>query len=135
MLFINQIINRKNNNAIIYLGIIISLNINLISCNYITPSALLDTKATISINEIADNQSKQSIYITGKVIKVAPLLGSNAYQVQDSTGSIWVVTTANLPSVGQTILIKCRIQSQSLSLKNQELDELYLVELEKIANP
>ena len=135
MLFINQIIDRKKNNAIIYLGIIISLNINLISCNYITPSALLDTKTTISINAITDNQSKQSIYITGKVIKVAPLLGSNAYQVQDSTGSIWVVTTANLPSVGQTILIKCQIQSQSLSLKNQELDELYLVELEKIANP
>ena len=123
------------NVKIAYLAIIVSLNINLISCNSLTSSNLLASKATIPINAIAEQSKTETIYITGKVIKVAPLLGNNAYQVQDSTGSIWVITTANLPSVGQNILIKCQIKSQSLSLVNQELEELYLVELEQLENP
>ncbi len=129
-----QIIDKQKINKNIYLAIIISLNMNLISCTSLTSSDLLDRKVTIPINAIAENPNNQSIYITGKVIKVAPLLGTNAYQVQDSTSSIWVVTTANLPSVGQTILIKCHIKSQSLSSITQELDELYLVELEQLEN-
>ncbi len=134
-MFAIQIIDEQKIKTITYLAIIISLNMNLISCDSLTSSNLLDRKETIPINAIADNKNHESIYITGTVIKVAPLLGNNAYQVQDSTGTIWVITPANLPSLGQTILIKCNIKSQSVSLITQELDELYLVELEKLANP
>lgn len=135
-MFAIQIIDgQKKINIITYWAIIVSLNINLISCNSLTSSDLLDRKETIPINAIAENKNNQPIYITGKVIKVAPLLGNNAYQVQDSTDSIWVVTTANLPAIGQSILIKCDIKSQSVSLITQELDELYLVELEQLENP
>ncbi len=123
------------NVKIAYLAIIVSLNISLISCNSRTSSNLLESEATIPINAIAESPKTESIYIQGQVIKVAPLLGNNAYQIQDDTGKIWVITTGSLPSVGQNILIKCNIESQSLSLVNQELNELYLVEIEKIENP
>ena len=123
------------NVKIAYVAIIVSLNINLISCNSPTSSNLLESKATIPINAIADSPKTESIYIKGQVIKVVPLLGNNAYQIQDDTGKIWVITTGSLPSIGQNILIMCNIESQSLSFINQELDELYLVEIEKIENP
>ena len=125
----------KISNKIVFFAIIVGLNISLISCNSLISSNLLTSKAIIPINAIAEKSKTETIYITGKVTKVAPLLGNNAYQVQDSTGTIWVITTANLPSVGQNILIKCHIKSQSLSLISQELEELYLVELEQLENP
>ena len=125
----------KINNKIVFLAIIVSLNTSLISCNSLISSDLLTSKAIIPINAIAEQSKTETIYVTGKVTKVAPLLGNNAYQVQDSTGTIWVITTAHLPSVGQNILIKCHIKSQSLSLISQELEELYLVELEQLENP
>ena len=130
----NQIIDRQKINKITYCVIIISLSINLIGCDVLTSGNLWHSKTSIPINAIAENNQNESIYIMGKVIKLAPLLGNNAYQIQDDTGNIWVVTTANLPSVGQNIFIKCNIKSQTLSLINQELDELYLVELERLDN-
>lgn len=132
-----RLAHKQKLNKIIYLLIIIGLNINLIGCHALNLSNLWRDKSPISINQIAKQTEKDTtIYVTGEVIKVAPLLGNNAYQVQDNTGSIWVISTGNLPSVGQNILIKSKIRTQRLSLINQEeLDELYLVELEQLENP
>ena len=126
---------QKKRNKLTYLVIIIVLNINLIGCDLLSSSNLWFGKSPIPINSIANKTENTTIYITGEVIKVAPLLGNNAYQVRDNTGSIWVINTGNLPSVGQNILIKSKIRTQRLSLINQELNELYLVELEQVENP
>ena len=122
-------------NKIIYLLIVIGLNINLIGCDVLSLSNLWRGKSPIPIDSIVNKTENNTIYIAGEVIKVAPLLGNNAYQVQDNTGSIWVISTGNLPSVGQNIFIKSQVRTQRLSLINQELDELYLVELEQVENP
>jgi len=135
MLLINQIINKQKASKLICLSLIISLNLNLTSCNFLNSANPFNSKSPITIDSIEEQKKPKSIYISGTVIKIAPLLGNNAYQVQDNTGKIWVVTTEKLPSVGQNILIKCKIQSQNFSSTNQELDELYLVELEQLANP
>ena len=133
-----RLCNQQQTNKITYLIIFFSISINLIGCDILNSSKLWLGKSPIPINKIAktsENNENNTIYITGEVIKVAPLLGNNAYQVQDDTGSIWVISTGNLPSVGQNIFIKSKIRTQSLSLINQELDELYLVELEQVENP
>lgn len=129
-----QVIDRRKIKTITYYMIIIFLSINLIGCDILTSVNLWHSKKPISINAIAQKNKNRIIYITGKVIKLAPLLGKNAYQIQDDTGNIWVVTTEKLPYIEQNIYIKCKIKSQSLSLGNQELDDLYLVELERLDN-
>ena len=128
----NRIIDKQKISKLICLSLIISLNFNLTSCDFLNSVNPFNSKSPIRVDAIANQKKHKPIYITGTVTKIAPLLGNNAYQVQDNTGKIWVVTTEKLPSVGQNILIKCNIQSQNLSLTNQELDELYLVELERI---
>ena len=143
MLLVNQIFDRQKISKFISLLMIMSLSINLTSCNFLTASNLFNSKLPTAINAIAEKYTSRRantkkhkpIYITGKVIKIAPLLGKNAYQVQDDTGKIWVITTAKLPSIGQKIFIKCNIKSQNSSSKSQDLEKIYLVELEKLVNP
>ena len=132
MLLINQVIHRKSIKKFTYIFIVISLSINLAACDSLSLSNVWHGKRPIAISAIANKNKNRSIYIKGKVIKIAPLLGNNAYQVQDDTGKIWVVTTKKLPVVGQEIYLKCNIKSQSLSSPNHNLDELYLVELERL---
>jgi hypothetical protein len=74
----------------------------------------------------------KTIYLTGKVVHLAPFLGNAAYQIEDATGKIWVVTTQTLPRSNQQINIKGKIEYQSLPLAEQELGDFYVVELERL---
>ena len=129
-----QVISKQKIKKITYCILIMSLNLNLVGCDFLASVNLWNKEKPIPITAIANQKNHKPIYIKGKVIKLAPLLGNNAYQVQDDTGNIWVITTAKLPSVGQNIYSKCNIQFKTLSLENQEIDELYLVELERLEN-
>ena len=65
------------------------MSINLIGCDVLTSGNLWHGKIPIPINMIAQNNQNESIYIMGKVIKLAPLVGNNAYQIQDETGKLF----------------------------------------------
>lgn len=86
----------------------------------------------ISVSEISQQKVDKTVQLTGKVVHLAPLLDRTAYQIEDGTGKIWVVTTQNPPQSGKSISIKGKIQYQSLPFAQQELGELYLVELEQL---
>ena len=88
--------------------------------------------ASIAIEDIAAKKVDKTFYLQGKVVHLAPFLGNSAYQLEDSTGKIWVVTTQNPPSLNQQIEIKGKIKYQSLPFAEQELGDFYLVELEQI---
>ncbi|HBL12989.1 MAG TPA: hypothetical protein DD379_16650 [Cyanobacteria bacterium UBA11162] len=77
------------------------------------------------------NASTQ-VYLQGKVINQAPFLKAGAYQIQDATGKIWIVTNQTLPNVGDTILIKGKLQFKSIPISGQELGEVYVEEQKKL---
>jgi len=85
-----------------------------------------------SVAEVSQQKIDKTVSLTGKVVLVSPLIDRAAYQIEDATGKIWVVTTQNLPELGQPISIKGQIKYQSLPFAEQELGELYLVELEQL---
>lgn len=76
----------------------------------------------------------QTVNLRGKVVHLAPFLGNGAYQIEDVTGKIWVVTTQTLPQLNQQINLKGRIKYQSLPLAKQELGDFYLIELERLSS-
>ena len=90
--------------------------------------------ATTSIRKLEEKKSGRIIYVKGKVIHRAPFLGSAAYQLQDDTGILWVFTSQSLPTEGEEVFIKGKIQHKSLPISEQELGGLYLVELQQITN-
>lgn len=101
------------------------LLVSLISCR----------SSLISVEEISQQKIDQTVQLTGKVVHVSPLIDRAAYQIEDVTGKIWVVTTQNPPELGKLISLKGKIQYQSLPFAEQELGELYLVELEQLPIP
>jgi hypothetical protein len=86
----------------------------------------------ITVKESPEKVGK-TVYLTGKVVRLAPFLGNAAYQIEDATGKIWVVTT-QIPQSNQQINIKGKVEYQSLPIAEQELGDFYLVELERLSS-
>jgi hypothetical protein len=81
------------------------------------------------IKEIQAKQDKQgTVYIQGKVERQVPLLKRRAYQINDSTGKIWVVTNQSDLQPGKDIVIKGKVRYQSIPLAGQEFGEVYIEE-------
>lgn len=62
--------------------------------------------------------ANKDLDITGKVVNTfdptSGLLGFAAYQVEDGSGKIWVISRAGSPSVGQDIRLKARLRRDPL---------------------
>lgn len=116
------------------LGLIFLLVVGLCSCGSLTSSGLNGTNFTIGTNvtpirEIKpEKDNKATVYIQGKVEKKAPLMKQWAYQINDSTGKIWVVTNQKNLSEGAQVVIKGKIRYRSIPLAGKELGEVYLEE-------
>ena len=96
-------------------------------------SSLLSCRASlISIEDISSKKIDKTVYLSGNVVHVAPLVDRAAYQIEDATGTIWVVTAQEPPKHGQQINIKGKIQHQSLSFAERQLGDFYIVELEQL---
>lgn len=131
MLLLNREIQAFHLNKLLILGIFLTAGLGLGGCQQLT-------KTPVAIAKIAQKQTGVKVYLQGKVIQQAPFLDSRAYQLQDATGSVWIVTNQNLPQPGEQILIQGEIQSDMIFIAQQALNEIYIMELkqvEKIANP
>ena len=90
---------------------------------------------SISVADITSKKIGKTVYLTGEVVQIAPLIDNAAYQLKDSTGKIWVVTNHNTPKLKEQIEIKGKIEHQSLSFAEQKLGEFYIIELEQLPLP
>ena len=89
----------------------------------------------ISIAQVSEQKIGKNVYITGKVVHLAPFVDRAAYQVEDKTGRVWVVTTNTPPKLGQNIRIESKIEYQSLPFADRELGDFYLIELKQLELP
>ncbi|MBE9252048.1 hypothetical protein IQ226_23720 [Dolichospermum sp. LEGE 00240] len=80
------------------------------------------------IQKITKKNQDTTIYIQGKVEKYAPLIKKKAYQINDSTGKIWVITNQGNFQVGEQVVLKGNVQYQSVPLAGKEYGEVYLEE-------
>lgn len=88
----------------------------------------------IGITNIRDlkpeRDNSATVYLQGKVTKQVPLLKWRVYQLQDSTGTIWVLTNQATPQLGDEVLLKGQARYQSIPLVGKEFGELYVEEQE-----
>ena len=76
----------------------------------------------------------QSVLVEGVVRDRAPFLKNAAYQLEDESGEIWVLTNNPLPESGQAVTIEAKIKVKSIVLNNQDYQEVYLQE-ETLTSP
>jgi hypothetical protein len=78
-----------------------------------------------------DFRKFQKVKIDGQVIKIIPLVGSFAYQIQDNTGEIWVVTENEPPQINQKLVIDGTLQYQDVAIGAKNFGDFYILESKK----
>ncbi|MEA5580128.1 hypothetical protein VB620_02095 [Nodularia harveyana UHCC-0300] len=116
-------------------GITLLIVVGLCGCSsFTTPSFKaghfsIGSNVTL-IEEIKpETDQETTVYIQGKIEKQVPLLEQWAYQINDSTGKIWVVTDQPNLKEGEQVVIKGRVRYKSIPLAEQEFGEVYIEEI------
>ncbi|WP_341528924.1 hypothetical protein WKK05_06255 [Nostoc sp. UHCC 0302] len=127
--------NGENSKRPFYLFLTCLLIIGLCSCGNSTSAGsngILPFKIGSNVTPIREIKPKQNnqtvVYIQGKVEKQAPLVKRWAYQINDSTGKIWVITNQSGLKEGSQMVVKGKIRYQSIPLAGKEFGEVYLEE-------
>jgi hypothetical protein len=84
-----------------------------------------------AIARIQTNHNGQSVRLVGTVTQRALFLQGGAYQLQDESGSIWVLTQEPVPEVGDRLTIQGEIAYDAIAVNGQDLGELYVNEQER----
>ena len=105
----------------------------LMELNMPRPIARLMSRTTpIEKIHTQSPSADHSLYLQGKVQQRIPLLNGWIYQLQDDTGSIWVITQTSAPNVGAEILIRGLAHYESIPVAGEDLGEHYIEEQEQI---
>lgn len=122
------------NVRLFHLSILLIVSFNLLGCNQLANlnwSSIAPNFLSTQIGNLKSSGHLDStVRLQGKVISQVPFLNGGAYQLEDSSGKIWVTTTTKLPAVGKEIAIEGKVRFQSISIDNQEWGELYVVEIQ-----
>jgi hypothetical protein len=111
----------------------ISLLVGLTSCSGV--STVQDVQTHPHRNWLTS-----TVYLRGKVsdpcgickaVRV-PLIKAQVYQLQDSTGTIWVLTDKATPKVSDRIYIKGQVQYEKIPIDGQDFGEAYIKEQEQL---
>jgi ABC-type branched-subunit amino acid transport system permease subunit len=122
-----------NHNSVVVLtrsGLALFLVVGLLGCSNLGYLGINAIGANITqIQDLkAQQEDGKTLYVQGKVEKRVPLLNRYAYQINDSTGKIWVVTNQTGLRQGSQVVIKGKVRYQSIPLGDKEYGEVYIDE-------
>jgi hypothetical protein len=80
-------------------------------------------------------QGQGTVYLQGQVDRHLSLVGQSLYQLQDSSGQIWVLSPQAPPPLGTQVTIRARLHYESILMADQEVGEHYAEELDRLATP
>lgn len=72
----------------------------------------------------------ETVSVEGTVGDRVPLIEAQVYELQDATGSIWVLTPAPVPEPGTPVRIEATVRYQEIQLLGQDQGEVYLEQME-----
>src|SRR6476646_2673273 len=91
-------------------------------------AGMLTLRPNVDVTNIQALQQQQKmdrvVYIRGNVVRQVPLIQKQAYEIQDRTGSIWIVTQKQAPKSGEAVLVKGKVRYQQISSGNKSLGEI-----------
>jgi hypothetical protein len=92
-----------------------------------TPGTLsqLDPSVATAIQSLGRQQENSAVVVAGRVITVAPLIGRVAYEVQDGTGTIWVLAN-RAPAANSEVKVHGTLKFESVPIEGQEAGGVYI---------
>ena len=80
---------------------VLALSLGLVACRETTIARILAEPNRYHDDEVA---------LKGDVIKSASVLGHGAYQLDDGTGTIWVVSSKGVPREGARVVVRGKVR-------------------------
>ncbi len=114
------------------------LTVGLLSCGGLPPSTMNNINLSLGVKVVnirdlkpeQDNEAR--VYLRGKVIRQVPLVGWRAYQLQDGTGNIWVLTKNTDLQLQEQVLIGGKVHYQSIPIAGTDFGEVYVEEQQQL---
>ncbi|WP_017661985.1 hypothetical protein [Baaleninema simplex] len=69
--------------------------------------------------------------VRGTTVDRAPFVDGGAYQLQDETGTVWVVSDDTLPELGQPLQVTGQFVERSIPINGVDYGEAYLEEIDR----
>jgi RecJ-like exonuclease len=109
------------------------LAVGLLSCGRLPPYAMngmnLMGASTVKIRDLKpETGNGTTVRLQGKVVQQVPLAGWQMYQLQDSTGKIWVLTKRKNVRSPTSVSIEGKVYFQSIPIAGQDFGEIYIEE-------
>ncbi|WP_009632210.1 hypothetical protein [Synechocystis sp. PCC 7509] len=107
----------------------------LISCNGLGNSSFngINFRNVTEIRNIKLPNKQGTVYLQGRITNIVPLSEPwQAYQMQDSSGTIWAITSLKGLKIQDKLVIKGNLRYQSIPVATQELGDFYVEEQERL---
>lgn len=88
--------------------------------------SLVQPGERVKVRDLGSKRDR-TVQVEGKIKAQAPLMGGQrAYEVQDDTGSIWIVTSQPVPATGSQVSVQGKVRLQRIDLAGQDQSAFYL---------
>lgn len=110
----------------------------LLSCGSLPQASMnaINFRPGVDVTNIREIKPEQdfeaTVYLQGKVVKQVPLLERRVYQLQDLTGTIWILTNQTDLQLEDKVLIKGNVRYQNIPLAGKDFGEVYVEEQQQL---
>ncbi|MER3432776.1 MAG: hypothetical protein C4288_04925 [Leptolyngbya sp. ERB_1_1] len=88
--------------------------------------SMMEPGEQVQIRDVGSKRDRV-VQVEGKIKAQAPLMGGQrAYEVQDNTGSVWVVTNRAVPTIGSQVTVQGKVRLQKIDLAGQDQSTVYI---------
>ena len=87
------------------------LALGVLICTTLLFTACPNQESIARISADPGRYQNRDVIVSGRVTNSYGLLGKGAYELDDGTGKIWVVTETGVPSKGSRVGVEGRVQS------------------------
>ncbi len=89
------------------LVILLCLSLALTGCGQLARLGI----GTTPIATVEQNPSRYTnVYVRGRVVNQVGVFGQGVYELQDNSGSIWVITDKGIPAMNSTVTVRGKAQ-------------------------
>ncbi|MBE9061085.1 hypothetical protein [cf. Phormidesmis sp. LEGE 11477] len=92
------------------------------------PGGLRMPGSPMAINALSAERAEDKVAISGRVMQRVAILDGWLYQIQDDTGSLWVLTRQSEPSVGDAATVSGIVKYEAIVIDAIDASEIYLEE-------
>ena len=88
-------------------------------------------RPTVTIQELSPQQQNDTLQIEGTVEQQAPLLAGSIYQLQDDSGTIWVLSDDAPPAASSSVRVVGTLQVEPIQVEGIDISDFYVQERDR----